>query len=274
MMTLQPSGQRFAVALSFPGEKRMFVEAVANGLSATFSRERVLYDKYHDAELARLDLDLYLPRLYREHSELLVIFLCPEYARKRWCNLEWRYIRQLISTIDASKIMPLRFGDVGDFTELGILPGDGYIDVSPLSADEVVAKILKRFERVGLAREMSQAGSSTTMAGVASKAPRAISKVNSRSGIYGLLPERSTVFVGRNDALHDLESILTQSTYTRVAPAIEGLAGLGKTELALQLVHKLDQQGAFPGGIYWLDAEHSDLATAWGSQIADALGIS
>ena len=87
------SNKRFAVALSFPGEHRGRVAAVAEQLSAAFGQGRVLYDKYHTAEFARPDLDIYLPALYREQSELIVLFLCPEYAQKRWCGLELRHIR-------------------------------------------------------------------------------------------------------------------------------------------------------------------------------------
>ncbi|MBS1786784.1 MAG: hypothetical protein JST85_03635 [Acidobacteria bacterium] len=60
-MTDATPQRRFAIALSFPGEHRTFVEQVAAHLATTFSQDRVLYDHYHDAEFARLDLDVYLP---------------------------------------------------------------------------------------------------------------------------------------------------------------------------------------------------------------------
>ncbi|MGH8550574.1 MAG: hypothetical protein ACRERU_18620 [Methylococcales bacterium] len=42
--------RRFDIALSFPREHRDFVENVAGYLAARSGKERVLYDKYHDAE--------------------------------------------------------------------------------------------------------------------------------------------------------------------------------------------------------------------------------
>jgi len=138
------SPRRFDIALSFPGEHRDIVGQVADCLAVTFNQERVLYDKYHDAEFARLDLDVYLPKLYRTQSELIVIFLCPEYAAKRWCKLEWRHIRQLIATADEGRIMLLSFGNPGDLSELGILSGDGYIDILALTPHVVAEKIIKR----------------------------------------------------------------------------------------------------------------------------------
>jgi len=136
--------RRFAIAISFPGEHRAFVEQVAGQLASQFSKERVLYDKYHDAEFARLDLNTYLPALYRKDSELIVIFLCPQYAAKLWCRLEWRHISQLIATVDAKRIMFLSFGNPGDLSDLGILGGDAYIDILPLTPQVVAEKIIKR----------------------------------------------------------------------------------------------------------------------------------
>ncbi len=138
------NARRFVIALSFPGEQRKFMEQVAGHLATTFTKEWILYDKFHDAEFARLDLDIYLPALYWKESELIVIFLCPEYREKRWCGLEWRYIRQLIQTPDAQRIMFLSFGNPGDLSDLGFLTGDGYIDVLPLTPQTVAEKILKR----------------------------------------------------------------------------------------------------------------------------------
>jgi tetratricopeptide (TPR) repeat protein len=51
------------------------------------------------------------------------------------------------------------------------------------------------------------------------------------------------------------------------------MAGVGKTELALQLVHDADAARCFPGGIFWLDAENPDLNAQWGVLIADQYGI-
>ncbi|MGH6847825.1 MAG: hypothetical protein ACREC0_10415 [Methylocella sp.] len=145
-MTKDSSGsRRFAIGLSFPGEHRDFVEQVAGHLASAFGKDRVLYDKYYEAEFARMGLDVYLPKLYRTQSELIVLFLCPEYAAKRWCNLEWRHIRQLIATVDESRIMLLRFGYSGDFEELGILPGDGTINFDGRAPEDIAEKIRERF---------------------------------------------------------------------------------------------------------------------------------
>ena len=140
-------GRRFKVALTFPGEKRNAVEPIAEALSRTYGRERVLYDHYHTAEFARPNLDVYLPRLYSQQADLIVVFLCPEYATKRWCNLEWRHIRQLLATASEDRIMFVSFDDPGDLSDIGILRGDGWAPIGDLSADEAAALIAARAEQ-------------------------------------------------------------------------------------------------------------------------------
>jgi hypothetical protein len=94
-----------------------------------------------------------------------------------------------------------------------------------------------------------------------------------KSGLYGVPRGQSMFFVGRTEALSELEEVLTKHTYVSVGASVEGLAGIGKTELALQLVHRLARSGSFPGGIFWLDAELGDLRPAWGGSIADQYGL-
>lgn len=133
--------KRFRVALSFPGERREFIEPVATRLAESLGRDKVLYDKFHEAELARPDLDTYLQRLYLEESELIAVFLCADYERKEWCGLEWRAIRNLIKRRQASTVMPLRFDD----TEIpGLFTIDGYVTIGERAPDDIANLILER----------------------------------------------------------------------------------------------------------------------------------
>lgn len=143
--TLPPmTTKRFKIALSFPGEHRDFVEPVAARLADQVGRDRVLYDKYYEAEFARPDLDTYLQRLYHDESELIAVFLCADYERKDWCGrLEWRAIRDLIKKRQASTVMPLRF----DNTEIpGLFSTDGYAWIGGRSPQEIADLILQRLQ--------------------------------------------------------------------------------------------------------------------------------
>jgi hypothetical protein len=133
--------RRFCVALSFPGEYRSFVEAVAETVAQAVGKERVFYDKYYEAELARPNLDVYLQSIYHNDSEVLVVFLCAGYEQKEWCRLEWRAIRDLIKKHRQDDVMLFRF----DKTEIpGVLSIDGYIDAAECDPQEVARLILQR----------------------------------------------------------------------------------------------------------------------------------
>ncbi len=66
---MSDSRKRFQIALSFPGEHRDFVEQVAAVLAEKTGRDRVLYDRYYEAEIARPDLDTDLQDLRRPTME-------------------------------------------------------------------------------------------------------------------------------------------------------------------------------------------------------------
>jgi replicative DNA helicase len=146
----QEDGARFAVGFSYAGENHALVAPLAEELARCCGLQRVLFDRFHEAELARPDLDVYLPRLYRDETELIVVLLSPDYPNKRWCGLEWRWIRQLIVTHAQERIMLLRAGDPGDLSELGILAGDGFLDVSSRAAADISSRILERMVQQGI----------------------------------------------------------------------------------------------------------------------------
>ena len=140
------AGKRFRIALSFPGAKREFVAAVAEHLAAKVGRDRVLYDKWHEAEFARPRLAEHLPPLYREQSELIAAFLCADYRNSEWCGLEWDAILDLIKKREDDAIMLLRFDD----TEIaGLYSTHGYAWIAERSAAEIAELILTRWRQCG-----------------------------------------------------------------------------------------------------------------------------
>jgi tetratricopeptide (TPR) repeat protein len=91
--------------------------------------------------------------------------------------------------------------------------------------------------------------------------------------LHGVTRGISMAFVGRDAELCLLEELLQDEGYVALQASIEGLAGIGKTELALQLVYRLAKAQRFPGGIFWLNAERPDLRPLWGGRIADQYGV-
>ncbi len=133
--------QHFRVSLSFPGEYRTFVEKIAERLAIILTRDSIFYDKWYEAELAVPNLDTLLQGIYRQRSELVVVFLCQEYENKEWCKLEWRAVRDILKQKNPKSIMLIRF----DKTEIpGLFSFDGYILVNKRQSDTIADLILKR----------------------------------------------------------------------------------------------------------------------------------
>lgn len=142
--------KKYRVALSFPGERhRRFIASVARALADQLTEDAVFYDKFHEADLARPDLDIYLQSIYHDRSQLIAVFLCSDYERKTWCKLEWRAIRSILAA-RGKDIMPFRFDDA----EIpGFFPLDGYIEVDGRAPEAMASLILQRLasERADLA---------------------------------------------------------------------------------------------------------------------------
>jgi tetratricopeptide (TPR) repeat protein len=94
-----------------------------------------------------------------------------------------------------------------------------------------------------------------------------------RSPVHNLPARRAGQLFGRERDLEQVLEMLAPGQRVRLAASIEGLAGVGKTELALHVVERLARTDRFPGGIFWFDAENPDLTATWGGAIADELAV-
>lgn len=244
-----PSGAaapyEFDVFVSHASEdKARFVEPLIAAL-----RERglrVWYDA-HEIRLGddfRLKMDEGLSR-----SRFGVVVLSPRFF-KYWPEAELSALFNQERTFDQTRILPVRC-DLDRVT---------LTQRSPLLA-----------ARAEVGWEM----------GVASVADRIRDRVrdvaagprSARSPVYNLPSRRARQLFGRESDLERLDALLVPGHSVQVAASIEGLAGVGKTELALHVVDRFAATGRFPGGIFWFDAEQPDLTTTWGSAIADALAV-
>ncbi len=144
MSSINHKNKRFAIGLSFPEAVRKRAKAIADILSETFTKDRILYDDYHAAEFARANLDTYLQDLYKNETELVVNFICHANNERKWFNVVSRAIRSGLNENDSASIMYLKVDD-------GKLEGyfdnvDGSIDIS-LKTDQDVAKLIReRYE--------------------------------------------------------------------------------------------------------------------------------
>jgi hypothetical protein len=139
--TIALSNLRFKVAVSFPGEKRRYVSKVVDALRLPLGKDSVFYDFDYQAQLARPNVDTLLQKIYRDQSDLIVVFLCAEYAKKQWCGLEWRAVRDIIKSKQDDRVMFVRFDDAPID---GLLSIDAYIDGATHTTKQVADFILIR----------------------------------------------------------------------------------------------------------------------------------
>ncbi|WP_171470716.1 TIR domain-containing protein [Frigoriglobus tundricola] len=136
---------RFKGALSFPGEKRPDVAAVADELKKVLPKGTVFYDFDFTARLARPNLDSLLQRTYLKNSDLVVVFLCGDYERKMWCGIEWRAVCAIVNDKSDHSVVLVRF-DQADIP--GVLPQDGSIDTesakfTPVQAAQFILECVR-----------------------------------------------------------------------------------------------------------------------------------
>jgi tetratricopeptide (TPR) repeat protein len=214
------SAKRFRIALSFAGEKRDFVQEVAALLAARFGQERILYDKYHEAEFARYDLGIYLPKLYGEQSDLIVPVLCSNYDLKKWTGWEWVHIYGLLTKADGSRVMPSRF----EYAHAdGLSPAAGFIELDDKTAAQFVDLILERLAiNEGLPKDHYTKPATVTAA---------VPTTSIRHNLPTLQP-----FFGREEELRKIADALDPDSRTWGA-LIDGPGGMGKTSLAVRAAY-------------------------------------
>ncbi|TXI49188.1 MAG: tetratricopeptide repeat protein [Lysobacter sp.] len=212
--------KRFRIALSFAGEKRDFVKEVADLLAERFGQEKILYDKYHEAEFARYNLGIYLPKLYGEQSDLIVPILCPDYDTKRWTGWEWIHIYGLLTKANGHRVMPCRFGYANAD---GLSPASGFIELDHKTPDEFVALILQRLAL----NEGHSKDHYTKPVVVVASAPKTLIPHN----LPALQP-----FFGREEELRKIADALDPDSRTCGA-LIDGPGGMGKTSLAVRAAY-------------------------------------
>jgi hypothetical protein len=138
------SNREYEVALSFAGEDREYVEAVAS-----FLRQKgvsVFYDRYEEVTLWGKNLYDHLQHVYAEAAEYTVIFVSGAYAGKLWTNHERQSAQSRAFGESREYILPARFDD----TEVpGLLKTTGYIDLRKKTPEELASLIVKKLRPSG-----------------------------------------------------------------------------------------------------------------------------
>jgi hypothetical protein len=103
----------------------------------------VFYDKFYQSQLARPNLDTLLQDIYGNRSKLIVAFLSQAYGDKTWCGIEFRPIREIISTKRDEMVMYVK---VGEGRIAGVFATDGFIDARTHAPPQVASMIVERLK--------------------------------------------------------------------------------------------------------------------------------
>ena len=130
---------KYDVCLSFAGEDREYVEAVASYLRA--AGVAVFYDRYHETDLWGKNLYEHLSRVYRDEARYCVMFISQHYAAKLWTSHERRSAQERAFRESEDYILPVRFDD----TEVpGLATTTGYLDIQSRSAKDLASLIVAK----------------------------------------------------------------------------------------------------------------------------------
>jgi hypothetical protein len=133
----------YDVALSFSGEQRPYVEAVAAKLHA--HGVKYFYDAEQEALLWGAHLGEKLHQIYAQDAALVVMFISADYARKDWPRHERRAALDRAIRERHEYVLPARF----DETILpGLSPSTGYVDLNGRTPEDLAALIVKKLKLV------------------------------------------------------------------------------------------------------------------------------
>ncbi len=214
---LAETKRRFRVAFSFHEEKRAFVDKVARILAVGFGEAAILYDKFHEAEFARRDLNLYLPELYKE-SDLVVLVICHA-MYDRWMGLDWMAVNDLLKKRRDEEVMLFRF-EQAEVT--GLYSTAGFIELDDKTPAQTATLIFER-----LALNEGKPKNYYTSAASSSQPPTTSTPNN--------LP-RLQPFFGRRKELKRIADALAPDSRTW-GVLIDGPGGIGKTSLAVRAAY-------------------------------------
>jgi hypothetical protein len=132
---------RYDVALSFAGEDREYVEAVAESLRDRGFR--VFYDKFEEVNLWGKNLYDHLSEVYEKLARYTVMFISKHYANKAWTGLERQSAQARAFNENAEYILPARFDD----TEIPGLPKTvAYISLHGREPSDLADRIAQKLE--------------------------------------------------------------------------------------------------------------------------------
>lgn len=139
------AGRQWDVALSFADTHRPYAQQVAAALKKR--GVRCFYDADQQVRLWGTHRSEELPRIYRQESAAVVVFVSSDYAEQDWARLEYRAAFSRAVTEAGVYVLPARFDD----SELpGLLPDVVCVDLQGVPPEEFADLVIAKLAHHGI----------------------------------------------------------------------------------------------------------------------------
>ena len=197
-------------------------------------------------------------------ADVTMPVLSPLYLRSKYCKAEWAEAFRKDPLGEEGRLIPVR---VQDFEVAGMLGPVVYIDLVGRGTDEARRRLVEGLQRGRRKPETEPPFPGGLMD--SEPAPRA-EPAFPRAVFVGV-PHRNPYFTGREGHLVRLHSHLQAASSDALAhAAIHGLGGIGKTQTAIEYVHRFQQHYRF---VLWVAAEAEAALGASYTRIAQQLQL-
>jgi tetratricopeptide (TPR) repeat protein len=191
-----------------------------------------------------------------KQSRLVVCLLSPAYLESRWCREEWQ------AALNRESLVPIR---ISECSPDGLLANRVYVDVVGLPETEARTRIVE-----GLAKRLGADGRPTRKPDFPGKGDSAPRFPGQLPAIWNIGEARNPYFTGRDDMLDRLHASLGAGKAAALTQAIQGLGGVGKTQLALEYAYRFASEY---DGVWWLHAETPVTLASDYAALAPHLGV-
>ncbi|MEM7352317.1 MAG: tetratricopeptide repeat protein [Acidobacteriota bacterium] len=179
-------------------------------------------------------------------ADVTMPVLSPDYLRSKYCKVEWAEAFAKDPVGEEGRLIPVR---VQDFNVAGLLGQVVYIDLVGLAIDEARARLVTGLQR-GRRKPKTEP---PFPGGLVDSEPAPRAEPAFPRAVFVGVPHRNPYFTGREGLLGQLHEYLQAARPEALAQAaIQGLGGIGKTQAAIEYVHRFQNHYRC---VLWVAAE-------------------
>jgi hypothetical protein len=237
----RPAGKATDVTVAYVAENRMWADWIEALLTRAGCRVTL-----RDLSSASADGP--------EGGTRTVVLLSTAFLRSRQANAAWRTLSEPRSAPPHGRLIPLRIDDAR--LPSSYLDHD-LVDMHRLDEDECVASLGRALELASVPLQTGPGGA----------------RFPGRTPDIWNAPQRNAAFTGRSFVLERMRDQLSSgmSVILPQSQALFGLGGVGKTQVAIEYVHRFMADYDL---VWWISAEHTDDVVASLAELGSQLGAS